>query len=149
MTSLRPHPRFPWIALAAFVGLLSVVGEASACSDKPASKATRSCGSACPATACCCESPSPESTDLSTAPRPVGVNLSVPYAPCECRPGGPTDPASKPESTSSERRSDHDRVESVDVTIEAHPAIASARIVLPAESPPKTPLYLRTSRLLI
>jgi hypothetical protein len=149
MSLLRPHPRFPWIALAAFVGLLSAVGEASACSDKPASKATRSCGSACPANACCCEAPSPESTGLSTEPTPLGVNLSVPYAPCECRPGVPTDPASKSESTSSERRSDHDRAEAIDVIFEALPAITLVRIVLPTDSPPKIPLYLRTSRLLI
>lgn len=149
MTGLRHHLRLPWFVLAAIVGMLSVAGEASACSIKAASKAARSCCTSAPASACCCETPGPGSSHLSRAPSLIGNSLAVPNPTCECRPGTPGDPAPKPASPSSERRTDQGRVESVDLTHEVPPSLTFARIVLPANSPPKTPLYLRTSRLLI
>ena len=127
--------------------MLSVVGEASACST--GSKAARSCCAAAPATACCCETPGPETAGPAALTPPIGGGLSAPDRPCECRPGDPAEPASKPESPSSVQRGARDRADSGEVTFHARPAVAFARIVGPTGDPPKTPLYLRNSRLLI
>jgi len=78
-----------------------------------------------------------------------GAGLAVPDRPCECRSSDPAAPTSEPESRSSEDRSDHVCGDSVGLTLDAHPAITFARLILPTASPPKSPLYLRTSRLLI
>jgi hypothetical protein len=59
------------------------------------------------------------------------------------------EPASKPVSPSPERRTGQDRTDSVERTFDLRPIIAIDRLVFPTESPPRAPLYIRTSRLLI
>ena len=144
MTKLRHHLQHFGIALAAMAGMLSIVGEVSACSDTASRAATRSCCTANVAS-CCCESPGTKTTDVS----PVENNLSVPFAPCECRPGVPSDPAQKPGLPAPERRSDQYRSNAVKVTFEVRSAIVLIRIAPPTLGPPGSPLYLRTSRLLL
>jgi hypothetical protein len=148
MIGLPQHLRLGGIVLAAIVGMLSVIGESSACSTKAASKC-------CPGpvrSACCCESSKaeshPESTERETV-RPTSAGRFAPKAGCECRTGEPTEPASKPESPSSENRTGQDGARSVERIFGVRPAIAIARLVPPTASPPRTPLYHRTSRLLI
>jgi hypothetical protein len=134
------------------VGMLSVAGEVSACSAKAASRAIRACCTGSAGSACCCDSTrvesQPESADRTTV-LPAAGGLFAPETPCECRGGEPTEPASKPESPSPERRTDQDRNGSVELTFETRPAVVLVRLIPPTESPPGTPLYLRTSRLLI
>src|SRR5581483_9413275 len=102
MSGLRRHLRLSWVALAAIAGMLSVVGEASACSAKPEIKAGRPCCAASQTPSCCCEAPATDSADLPpTAPR-AGDGLARPPAPCQCRPGEPAEPAQKSESSPSE-----------------------------------------------
>ena len=149
MISLRRHFRLPCIALVAIVGTLSMVGEVSACTVKAAIKATRSCCAALPVSNCCCEPSSSESATPASVVSLTNHGLSTSTVPCECRRGDPTESAPKPESPSSERRSDQDRGESVDLTFETHSSITFARLILPPGCLPKIPLYLRTSRLLI
>jgi len=150
MTAPHAHRLLPSLALAAIVGMLSVAGEASACSVQRASTAASAC---CAGTACCCEptkvEPHPESADRTTSLPLGGDGLSLPASPCHCRPSEPTEPASKSESPSPERRTDQDRARSGELIFGFRPAIVFVRPVLPTESPPRAPLYLRISRLLI
>jgi hypothetical protein len=150
MIAIRHHFRLPLVALAAIVGMLSAVGEVSACT------ATRRAAGACcdgrDRSACCCEAgkagPQPRSADGARTHSPSGGGLRAPDASCQCRSGGPTDPAPKPRSPSSERRTDPDRIRSVGPVTHVRPTTALVRLIPPTESPPGNPLYLRTSRLL-
>ena len=152
MNGLRRDLCLPLIALWAIAGMLLVTGEVSACSMKAASRASRSCCAASVSSACCCEPTAvesqPEPAARTTFPQAAG-GLFAPKAPCECRQGEPTGPASKPGSPSPERRTDQDRDGSVELTFELRPSVVFVRLIPPTESPPGTPLYLRTSRLLI
>jgi len=154
MTDIRLNFRRPWFALAAIMGMLSVVSDASA-SMKPAPRnASRSCCLKRVCTACCCESASVptrrETAERSVANRPNGAGLaSSPALPCECRSNDPAAPAQKPESRSDDHRSDRDRDDTVDPTLDSPPAIPFVRVTLPAASLSKAPLYLRTTHLLI
>ena len=152
MKGLRRDLCLPLVALWAIVGMLSVTGEVSACSTKAASRASRACCTGSASSACCCKPATvesqPESAARTTVPPAAGA-LLAPKTPCECREGEPTEPASKPGSPSSERRTDQDRNGSVEPTFEVRPSVVFVRLIPPTESPPGTPLYLRTSRLLI
>ena len=152
MNGLRRDLCLPLIALWAITGMLSVPGEVSACSIEAPSRASRACCTGSAGSACCCESTTvesqPEPTARTTSPLAAG-GLFAPKAPCECRQGEPIGPASKPRLPSPERRTDHDRDGSVELTFELRPAVVFVRLIPPTESPPGTPLYLRTSRLLI
>jgi hypothetical protein len=148
MTGLRHHLRLPGIVLAAIVGTLSVVGEVSACSTKAASNC-------CPGpakSACCCEpatgQPRSESAERGTVHSASAVRFA-PEPGCECRSGEPTGPASKSESPPSQHRTDQGSPRILELVPDVRPPIAITRLVLPTESPPRTPLYLRTSRLII
>jgi len=80
---------------------------------------------------------------------PDGAGLFAPESPCECRSGVPSEPASKSESPSPERRPEQNGASSAELTSHLRPVIAPDRLVRVTESPPGTPLYIRTSRLLI
>jgi hypothetical protein len=132
--------------------MLPAVGEASACSPTRASQAARACCTGRVASTCCCEPAKSESqsgsSDRTTVtPNADGRLASQPL--CECRPGGPTEPASKPVSPSPERRTGQDRTGSDDRAFNVRPVVATDRLILPTESAPTVPLYIRTSRLLI
>jgi hypothetical protein len=149
MGGLRCQLRHAWVVLAAIAGMLSLTGEAAACSAKSANKATKSCCKATPTAACCCETPSADPADVAPA-RPIATDglAASSLSPCECNPGPPADPAEKPESPPSGRRTDTDRAEPVALAVEGGPSPAFVRIVPPTASPPGRPLYLLISRLL-
>jgi hypothetical protein len=154
MTAFRCHFRLPSTVLAAIVGILSVAGEASACSTMNRGKATRSCCAGLSRSACCCEAETAETRPESPDSQAVGMTadggrLLAPGSPCECRVGDPTESAPQPKSASSRHRIDRDGVRSVELNVDIRPAIARAPVGLATETPPRTPLYLRTSRLLI
>jgi len=154
MTRSRHDFRLTWIALAAVVGLLSVVGDASA---STGSGARRSGALACclkrVCTVCCCIPASasllPETTERSVAVSPRGGALATSARPCDCRSGEPAAPASRQESRSSEDRADQDQSVSVSLTIHSPTSVTFGRLILPTASAPKSPLYLSTARLLI
>ena len=154
MTDIRLNFRHPWFALAAVIGILLVVSDASA-STKPALRDTsRSCCLKRICTACCCEPASVptrrDTAEHSVANRPSGAGLaSSPAFPCECRSNDPAAPAQKPESHSDDHRSDRDRDETVDPTLDSPPAIPFIGVALPVASLSKAPLYLHTTHLLI
>jgi hypothetical protein len=153
MTAFRHHPRLPWFALAAIVGMLSMVGEASARTVKGATQAPKSCCVVPPPSECCCcpakAKPLIPAIELSAMFPTDGARLSAPAVPCECRSDEPADPASKPESRTDEQRSDRAGEELAGSTFAAPPSATFAHFVPPTGSPPKSPLYLRTTRLLI
>lgn len=143
--------------MAAIVVLLSMVGEsAAACEGKNAPKSARSCCASRSASGdgnCCCKPAEDSSRSVTSertaAPALVEVGLLIPQRPCECRPGEPAAPASKPESRPAQARPDHDRDESVAFAFGDRAAVKFAPLSPHPDGPPKIPLYLRTSRLLI
>ena len=154
MNGLRYHFRLTWIALAATVCMLSVMGNASASTTSGAPQnGARVCCLKRVCTVCCCPQASASSAPLTTG-RSValpasGGSLSTPARPCECRSSEPGAPDSRHESRTSEDRSDQSHGESVQLNVHAPVAITFAQLILPTASPPKSPLYLRTARLLI
>jgi hypothetical protein len=153
MTDSRHHFRLSWIALAAIVGMFSVAGDASASgtSGGPRNDA-RACCLKRVCTVCCCTPASASSgaltTGLMVALTPQGSGLSAPARPCECRSSEPGSPGLRHESRSSEDRADQALGKSALLNVYAPTAVTSW-LKLPNASPPKSPLYLRTARLLI
>jgi hypothetical protein len=154
VTALRSYLRLSSIALAAIVGMLSVAGEAVACSAKDPGAGARSCCASPSRSACCCEAEKAEPGPPSIERTAVGLlsgsgHLLAPNSPCECRTGGPNEPAPKPQSPTSERRTDQERARSFESILEFCPTTIFFSLIPPTESPPGVPLYLRSSRLLI
>lgn len=150
MNGPRFHHRLPWIALAAVLGFLSLVGDAGAASSRGGSRGccvtTRACGG------CCCD-PVADSTRTEPVARPLARptpegRLTTPDRPCECRSGEPSAPASRNESRPFEDRPDREQDGAAVSAVPTAPAVAAFRPVLPTVSPPGPPLLLRTSRLL-
>jgi hypothetical protein len=153
VNGLRSNLRLPYFVLAAIVGMLSVAGEASACSTKRASTAPSACCVGGGQSACCCEAKKTE-LPLESSGRTLARSTNeashfTPAPSCECRSGNSNEPAPKPESPAPRHRTDQDRVESPEPIVDVNRAVAIARFILPSASPPATPLYLRTSRLRI
>ena len=153
MTIMRYHIRLPWVAIAALVGVLTMVGDASAMS--PTSPAAgRSC---CKSRGCgmaCCERATVTTTETQTAPSGVEASRSsavgariagLPVASCTCCSDDPAAPASRPETLTPEQG--HAGA--------VHQHLESARLA--ASVPSRTsafglslaPLLLNTTRLLI
>jgi len=153
MTGLRHQLRLPGIVFGTIAAILFLAGEVSACSPKAGRNSTGGCCSGRAESACCCEPAGvksrPASAVRSTVLPPAKAGLFAPEPLCECRSGAPNEPASKSESRSPERRAEQDRAGSVELPFDIRPMIAPARLVLPTERPPRAPLYIRTSRLLI
>jgi hypothetical protein len=125
MTAFRHHPRLPWFALAAIVGMLSMVGEASARPVKGATEAPKSCCVVPPPSDCCCcpAKPKPLMPAVErSAMLPTGeARLSAPAIPCECRTDEPADPYSKPESRTPEPGSEPASEETVGSSFAVRP----------------------------
>lgn len=153
--------RFPWIALAAFVGIVSATQDATA---GPASRdralAMWRSGCCCvtrPTSGCCCETSNPislTSTPASESSRRATAGAGVPLdsrsgRTCQCRSADPARAPSNSESRGGDERPDSIAAESsAGLPVMAIPA-PPTRTVSPHASPPKAPLYLRTARLLI
>jgi hypothetical protein len=150
-----PKPRLPWIALAAFVGAVLASGGASAsCTSMPD-------GGACtPACGCCKASQSDRPTNLTGKPATVDQHIldhrdanacrPIPAGGCCCRPQAPAAPGPRGQRAGGEERSETELAFAAgwsDLGGGFRPAIGP---ISPTARPPqKTPLYLRTSRLLI
>ena len=154
MTTRRHRLNPLWVALMAFVGMLSVGDAAKACAEV---KVPKACCEASPAADCqCCGS----STSLSGTARSEGVEWSAaspaglnarPGSSCECRSDAPSNPAQKPDSrTSDESRTDqgHDEIIAY-LGYVPRPFVPGFRLVSANLSAPKSPLYLRTLHLLV
>jgi hypothetical protein len=153
MTGLRHHLRLPWFALAAIVGMLSMVGEASARSTSGAAGARKSCCVvSTPADCCCCPAkaePLAPSVGPKAAIVAVEVRLSASDRPCECRSDEPAAPASRLESSPTRLLSERAHEEVVATAFSVRPLASLCRFDSPPGSPPKSPIYLLTTRLLI
>jgi hypothetical protein len=137
--------------------MLSTSVEASACSASPASKAVRACCAGRPSGDCgCCG----EKTSVPSPKRVPGeatfslsavATISETSTPsCECRESEPAAPSNKSSQRLSETRSDDGRTDAVSVLIAAvRPPATSRHLFELNASPPKIPLYLHTSHLLL
>lgn len=151
--------RLPRVALVAIVAALWAgdVASASAGTAPDAMARMRRDGCCCPMPAaggCCCE-PTPS----AEGPRPVraigaamleAISLEAGQGGghCQCRSDDPVSPAPRRDQRGPESREDR----ATTATAEATPPIHQGRVHRPistAPSDPGSPLYLRTSRLLI
>ena len=137
-----------WIALAAVAASLPATARASEakCEAMPAGCTTCSC----------CEDAAP-TTDIDpalaeiAAPATRGMAVARPTSsPCVCRVDGPTAPAPRPgQSAASERRVETGRDVAADWPNHPGPRVPVASALRPPVGPPRSPIYLRTARLLI
>jgi hypothetical protein len=148
MIKVPHHLRLLAVAFAAILGSLSMAGDV-----KAAEATSRECCLKRSCIVCCCEPTS--SAGTLVAARQVETtasgesSLSSRSIPCECRSGDPAAPDSRQESRPGEERSPQDCGEFVEVAFPAPLVATLARLVPPNASPPRSPLYLRTERLLI
>jgi hypothetical protein len=130
-----------------------MVGEASARSTGRAVDAPKSCCVVATPSACCCCPAKAESLATSVVPKAATVaaeaRLSAPGRPCECRSDEPAAPASKPESSPTKPRSERAHDEMVATAFSVRPLASLDRFISPPGNPPKSPLALLTTRLLI
>lgn len=154
MNSIRPMLKLSLVALMAAMGGLFTAGGASAC--EMATKTDCAIATTCG----CCEAPAraePEPPGLSTnesrtAPlRSFTTCESRPSGICVCDAGRPTAPDPRTGREGSDTRDATARDTGLVPSRLLPPSPASmARSALPTAGPPRrTPLYLRTSRLLI
>jgi hypothetical protein len=117
----------------------------------------RSDDGACASARGCCQSKPATSgreavvADSSTPPSvATEAREGAPSGSCCCRPGTPEAPNPKPRRTTSDERSGPARSGSA-TWVALAPALTPPAVAVPpaASPPPKSPLYLRTSRLLI
>jgi hypothetical protein len=151
MTFFRHHHRLCWILLLAISGTLLLS------SDVPAAcvaKVGPSCCSKPDRSLCCCVPPShssrPAPSERSLGLAPHGASLDFPAGRCECRPGEQPAPALRSETHRQKSQSDIDWSEPIGSRDAAFPLTASrTTFVREPAGPSKSPLYLRTARLLI
>lgn len=156
MLSARHHLRPLWVALLAIVGMVSVADVASACTTKPVS-APKACCADRPPSECGCCTPGETRPSSGVASHvdsfvtsPARVLSQAPSASCECRASVPAAPSERPAQRTPTEQSEVKTLESLaTVAPVVRPLPSLARLLQPNESPPKSPLYLRTSRLLI
>jgi len=156
MSSITHKLSLPWVASLAILGLaLFGQGTAEACGTNQA-QATRACCSTGPSAGCggCCD-PVEDRTSDQVAPAAGDVHLvelanaSVPARSCECRSQTPAAPTSKHESEEHTQRANDLVAESLAVAVRVPPSKRSSYGLDRLSSSPRTPLYLRVSRLLI
>lgn len=152
---MASRPRTPnvfLIALAAIVGMLSFGGTASACSAESSPKA-RSCCATRPSSGCgcCVATPAEDRRESdSLAASPGRVPQAAPAPACECRADEPTPTPGRPAQRASVERTEAGMGEALLSLVPADRTGPSlARGLIPNESPPDSPLFLRHSRLLI
>jgi hypothetical protein len=161
MTSSR-HLRVIWAALLAVMGTLCVPGEGSASTGKARAAEMFRQGCCCvtkPASGCCCETETPLSLNTpAAAPRdglPAPATALEPRdssraGSCRCGYSDPVTPGSKSSINSTEGETDSVATLPLGAFVmPERPAPAFGRYVSSRGSPPRSPLYLRHSRLLI
>jgi hypothetical protein len=161
MTSSR-HLRVLWAVFVAVMGTLCVPGGASAATGQARAAEMFRKGCCCvtkPASGCCCETKTPLSL---TAPAQAPVDgLPAPASAiervddsrvgsCPCGFSEPAAPGSKSSQGSIERETDSAATLPLGAfVVPERPAPAFGRYVSSRGSPPRSPLYLLHSRLLI
>lgn len=151
----RSYSRLLGVAIMAIVGMLSTVDVASACSTSPAPQAAKPCcGSRPPGECACCPSDSvaawPERSPIDA----IATNVASTYVPsprgCECRANAPAAPADRQGQRTSEQRSDVAEVCAIaDVALRTATSRERLRFATQDTGPPRAPLYLLISHLLI
>lgn len=156
MARLLRHARLGWIALAAIVGVLSSAEGSAAGTMAAGCEPDEGCCVSRPMPACgCCPSPAPSHAGLADGDvqRELDrtASLGQDVRPCECRASDPAAPASKTERPAPERRQGGDESPVCEVrhVTDVRPSPFATSLVPPGSSPPRTPLYLRASRLLL
>lgn len=157
MSRFRPRPRSLWVALLAIAGMVSVADVASACTTKVAPAPRACCAERAPSDCGCCvpgrplpSSPAVAARFEAIASSPDGVLHQAPASSCECRASEPAAPSERPAQRTSTERSEVRGLGSSAAVLPAdRPSPPLGRLLLANESPPRSPLYLRTSRLLI
>ncbi len=150
MVPARIRVRLTRVVLATIAGLVWIGDAAVACSAPGRADEAESCCEAA-ADRCCCEPGSSDDSGVaipSDAAEGVGRRVLTPRGPCACPARAPIAPASKPRSPDTKRRPAPPRVDSRPAWA-GIPSGPLARSPLPAERPPRIPIYLRASRLLI
>jgi hypothetical protein len=156
MTKRRPRTNIILVAFAAIVGMFSFADVASACSVKPVSAPRACCASRPPGECGCCgegqalalASPGTRVDAAISSSVRIVTQASTPS--CECRASEPAAPSERPAQRTGVDRPDAGSGESLcAVEPSSCPTFRPALQLLANESPPRSPLYLRTSRLLI
>jgi hypothetical protein len=137
-----------WFALAAIA--VSLPGSAWAATEPRCEAMPVGC-----TTCACCEDGSPASPHAGSTPALVApasasqrVTLGRPVS-CMCREQEPTAPAQKPGQSPKERRVETGREVAADSPSHPGPRVPVAIAFIPDVGPPRSPIYLRTARLLI
>ncbi len=139
-----------WFALAAIAA--SLPGTAGASTEPRCEAMPAGC------TACsCCEDGSPTSSQPSptsallpaSTSRPIGLGCPISSSPCVCRAQQPIAPAQKPGQREEQRRVETGREVAADSPGYPGPRVPVAIAFMPDVGPPRSPIYLRTARLLI
>ncbi len=155
MSSIRPKSRFPSIALVAVLGSLFTAGGATACDTM---KADGGCAIVKPCGCCrslASDTPAHVVADSITASRPgplrdTSVCGASPTGGCFCDSERPAAPEPRPGSKSSDNRSDPARDLGLFLSDLLPSLVPPVRSTTPTVGHLwRTPLYLRTSRLLI
>ena len=155
MPSIRPKSRFPLIALVAVLGSLFTAGGATACDTM---KADSGCATVKPCG--CCKSPATSTpahevtnpaTSSRTGPlRGTPACGTSPTGGCVCGTERPAAPEPRPGPKSTDNRSAPARVLGLFLSDLLPALVPPDRSTTPTVGHPwRTPLYLRTSRLLI
>lgn len=159
MTTQRPSTNVALVAFVAIVGMLSFADVASACSTTKSKSAStsRACCASRPSAECgCCGKVEslPPSTDAmgedAVVAAPARLSSPPASASCECRANEPAAPSERPAQPTNSQRTDGLSAETLAAVPQtARPSLSFGRLRLPNESLLKSPLYLRTSHLLI
>ena len=155
MPSIRPKSRFPLIALVAVLGSLFTAGGATACETMKADSgcaAVKPCGCCKPSASV---TPAHEVADSITASRPGPLRGTTacgtsPTGGCVCGTERPAAPEPRPGPKTSDNRPAPARDLGLSLSDLPPSLVPPDRITTPTVGHPwRTPLYLRTSRLLI
>lgn len=151
MRHRRPSTHVILVAFATIVGMLSLADIGSACTTKAAAMPAACCVDRPKAACGCCTSgqlPTPvaDADAIVSAPARVPFQASTPA--CECRESQPAAPSERQAPRTTSERNDVQGVGSFAVYVPpAHNSPSPGHVRLPNESPPESPIYLRTSRL--
>lgn len=158
MSAPRLQLRSLVVAVSAIAGMLWAAAGAAACETRATEKATRACCLAATTPNCgCCDTqpidspPPPPPAEEASPSTPSAETLGRQAKSCECRVEEPVQPSDKRSERPAEERPERERAESILVLHRPESPGASAfeSYSSPIGVVAKTPLYLRTSRLLI
>jgi hypothetical protein len=103
----------------------------------------------CTACHCCtADAPAVATTAVVPVPSAIGSTSDRP-GPCSCCTPSPAAPAPRQEQRAEEQRTDNGRGVAAMSSVEPGPRVPVAIAFVPDVGPPRSPIYLRTARLLI